>query len=50
MAFIKVQKLELDSNGSVISGSASIVDTYYGHFGNYHAKHKVREKLGKVIS
>lgn len=49
MAFIKVQKLELDSNGSVISGSASIVDTYYGHFGSYHAKHKVREKLGKVI-
>ena len=41
MAFIKVQKLELDSNGSVISGSASIVDTYYGHFGSYHAKHKV---------
>lgn len=49
MAFIKSQKLIRDDNGVIISGSASIVDTIYGNFGSYHAKHTVREKLGKVV-
>ena len=49
MAFIKAQRLILDDNGVVISGSASIIDTEYGKFGTYHAKHTVRERLGKVI-
>lgn len=49
MAFIKTQKLVRDENGTIISGSASIVDTKYGNYGSYHAKHSVREKLGKVI-
>lgn len=49
MAFIKSQKLIRGDNGTIISGSASIIDTIYGNFGSYHAKHTVREKLGKVI-
>lgn len=48
MAFIKAQKLVYDGNGNITSGSAAIVDTQYGNFGTYHAKHTVREKLGKV--
>lgn len=49
MAFIKAQKVRKDSDGKMISGSAAIVDTVYGHFGSYHSKHVVREKLGKVL-
>ncbi len=49
MSFIKVQKLVRDENGNIVSGSAAVVDTIYGSFGSYHAKHIVRERLGKVI-
>lgn len=49
MPFIKAQKVIYDENGKISSGSAAIVDTYYGDFGTYHAKHTVREKLGKVL-
>lgn len=49
MAFIKAQKLVYDEEGQIVSGSASIVDTQYGNYGTYHAKHTVREKLGKVL-
>ena len=49
MAFIKAQKIQKYSNGKIISGSAAIIDTIYGDFGIYHAKHSVREKLGKVL-
>lgn len=49
MAFIKAQKLVLDKNGNITSGSASVVDTYYTNQGKYHAAHSVREKLGKVL-
>ena len=49
MAFIKAQKLTYDNDGRITGGSASIVDTIYGDFGSYHAKHRVREKLGKVL-
>lgn len=49
MAFIKAQKLIYDENGKISSGSAAIVDTHYGDFGTYHAKHTVRERLGKVL-
>lgn len=49
MAFIKSQKIVRDESGNITSGSAAIVDTKYGDFGSYHAKHTVREKLGKVI-
>lgn len=49
MAFIKTQKLMQDENGNIKSGSASIIDTQYVTQGPYHAKHSVREKLGKVL-
>ena len=49
MAFIKAQKLTYDNDGRITGGSAAIVDTIYGDFGSYHAKHRVREKLGKVL-
>ncbi len=49
MAFIKVQKLVRDEDGNITSGSAAIVETQYGNFGTYHAKHSVRERLGKVL-
>lgn len=49
MAFIITQKLVRNESGTIISGSASIVDTQYGNYDTYHAKHSVREKLGKVI-
>ena len=49
MAFIKPQKLVRDGNGNIVSGSAAIIDTKYGDFGSYHAKHIVRERLGKVL-
>ncbi len=48
MAFIKTQKIVRDDFGKII-GSVSIVDTIYGNFGTYHAKHKIRERLGRVI-
>lgn len=50
MTFIKAQKVRRDDSGKIISGSAAIVDTVYGHYGSYHSKHEVRERLGKVIS
>ena len=49
MAFIKVQKLVINDDGTIASGSAAICDTIYGNFGSYHAKHRVRERLGKVL-
>lgn len=49
MAFIKAQKLVYDTDGRILSGSAAIVDTIYGNYGTYHAKHHVRERLGRVI-
>ena len=50
MAFIKAQKIVRDENGVITSGSAAIVDTVYISTGRKnHSKHKVREKLGKVL-
>ncbi|MGN1382336.1 MAG: hypothetical protein ACI4W2_05895, partial [Eubacterium sp.] len=49
MAFIKSQKIIRDKRGNISGGSAAIVDTQYGDFGSYHAKHTVRERLGKII-
>lgn len=47
MAFIKVQKLVINDDGTIASGSAAICDTIYGNFGSYHAKHRVRGAFGK---
>ena len=50
MAFIKSQKLVRNSDGSVRSGSAAIVDTSYDKSNpKYHARHTVRERLGKIL-
>ena len=50
MAFIKAQKLVLSEGGKVVSGSAAIVDTVYDSSVKGHSRHKVRERLGRVIS
>lgn len=48
MAFLKIQKL-VEEQGKIVSGSAALVDTEYVPGDKYHAKHKVLEKLGKVL-
>lgn len=50
MAFIKAQKLVRDSQNQIVSGSASIVESIYVPGKKNHCSHKVRERLGKVIS
>ena len=50
MAFIKVQKLVLSEDGNVVSGSAAVVDTLYDSSVKGRSRHRVRERLGKVIS
>ena len=50
MSFIKVQKLVLSEDGKVLSGSAAIVDTIYDSSVKGRSRHKVREKLGKVVT
>ena len=50
MAFIKVQKLVLSEDGNVVSGSAAVVDTVYDSSVKGRSRHRVRERLGKVIS
>lgn len=49
MAFIKVQNLKKDGNGTVIGGTASIIDVEYVAGGRVHSKQKPREPLGKVV-
>lgn len=48
MAFIKVQNIKRDDSGSIVSGSAAIVDTFYDPSVSGHSRHTVRENLGKV--
>jgi len=50
MAFIKVQKLVRNADGSVKSGSASIMTTEYDRTIKGSSRHRTREKLGKVVS
>ena len=50
MPFIKAQKVVRDKNGTIISGSAAIVDTVYvSTKQKNHSRQTVREKLGKVL-
>lgn len=49
MAFIKVQNLKRDDKGTVIGGTASIIDVEYVAGGRQHSRQKPREPLGKVI-
>ncbi len=50
MAFIKVQKLVRNVDGSVKSGSASILTTEYDKTIKGASRHRTREKLGKIVS
>lgn len=50
MAFIKVQKLVLDEDGKVKSGSAAIVETEYDSTYSGKSRHRVRERLGKIVT
>ena len=50
MAFIKIQNLELDKNGTVTRGTASVVDVLYVSGSKNHSKQQTRERLGKIIS
>jgi len=50
MAFIKVQKLVRNEDGSIRSGSASILVTEYDRSAKHLSRHRIREKLGKVLS
>ncbi len=48
MAFLKIQKL-VTEQGKVVSGSAALVDTEYVAGAKHHAKHRVLERLGKIL-
>ena len=48
MTFLKIQKL-VKHDDKIVSGSASIADTEYVPGAKYHARHKVLERLGKVL-
>jgi hypothetical protein len=50
MAFIKVQKLVLDEDGKVKNGSAAIVETEYDSANSGKSRHRVRERLGKIVT
>ena len=49
MSFLRVQNLKRDSNGIVVSGSASIMDTIYDRDRTHRSRQVVIERLGKVI-
>lgn len=53
MAYIHVQKLVLDEDGKIKSGSASVMESVYepNKDGSKkgHSKHVQREKLGKIV-
>ena len=50
MAFIKIQKLKYNGDGTIKSGSASIVESKYVRGEKNHSRQVVRERLGKIIS
>ena len=50
MAFIRVQNLVRQEDGTISAGTASIIDTIYVKGAKYHSKQRTRERLGKVIS
>lgn len=49
MPHIKKQKVVRDDDGSIVSGTASIVDTVYDNKRKGNCAHPVIEKLGKVV-
>ena len=49
MPHIKKQKVVYNDNGTIRSGSASIVDTVYDNKRKGRCSHPVIEKLGKIV-
>ena len=49
MACIKIQKLVFNDDGTIHSGSASIIDTTYDSSIKGNSRKKTRERLGKVL-
>ena len=49
MACIKIQKLVFNDDGTIHSGSASIIDTTYDSSIRGNSQKKTRERLGKVL-
>lgn len=50
MAFITVQKLILVEDGKVKSGSAAIIETEYDSTNSGKSRHRVCERLGKIVT
>ena len=49
MSFLKIQKLVRNDDGTIHSGSASIVDTKYDPDHRGGSRHSTRERLGKIV-
>ena len=49
MAYIRCHGLTYNEDGSIKSGSASLLESVYIKDAKYHSKQVVRERLGKVI-
>lgn len=49
MTYIKTQKIVRDSDGNIISGSASVCESVYDRNAGGHSKGTTIERLGKVI-
>lgn len=49
MPYIKVQKLVFNNDGSIHSGSASILVSSYDKSIKGHSRKTVRERLGKIL-
>lgn len=49
MPFIKLRKVKMSSDGTVLSGSAGLIDTVYVKGKASHSRQILRENLGKVI-
>lgn len=47
---MKIQKLKYNSDGTIRSGSASIVESIYVKGQKNHSRQVVRERLGKIVS
>lgn len=49
MPFIKLRKMRVSSDGTILSGSAGLIDTTYVKGSAFHSRQVQRENLGKVI-
>ncbi len=49
MPFIKLRKMRVSSDGTILSGSAGLIDTTYVKGSTFYSRQVQRENLGKVI-